>query len=396
MKIVKIEDLHCNAGWRDFSFLKITTDEGIIGWSEYNEGYGSAGITAVIRRMAAGLIGENPRAVERIISTQYAMTRQAPGGINQQAMAAIENALLDVKAKFLGVPVYEFFGGKVRDTLPLYWSHCGSYRFHHAAVMGLDPIRSLDDLVALGAHVKARGFKALKTNIFRFDLNPPNMYQPGFARSPGGPELNADDATLAAISDGLAAFRQGAGPNMGILLDTNFNFKTEGYIKVARACEPFNLFWLEIDSYDPKGLRLIRDRAPMPIASCESLFGRRQFRPFFEQRAMDVAIVDVPWNGLAESHKISTMAEAYEMNCAPHNFYGHLSTLMSGHFCASIPNFRIMEIDIDDVPWKDDLVTHPPVIRDGALIVPDRPGWGADINEEAVRAHPPRNPHPCE
>ena len=186
MKIVKIEDLHCNAGWRDFPFLKITTDEGIIGWSEYNEGYGSAGITAVIRRMAAGLIGENPRAVERIMSTQYAITRQAPGGINQQAMAAIENALLDVKAKSLGVPVYELFGGKVRDTLPLYWSHCGSYRFHHAAVMGLDPIRSLDDLVALGAHVKARGFRALKTNIFRFDLDPPNMYQPGFARSPGG------------------------------------------------------------------------------------------------------------------------------------------------------------------------------------------------------------------
>jgi len=88
------------------------------------------------------------------------------------------------------------------------------------------------------------------------------------------------------------------------------------------------------------------------------------------------------------------MAEAYEMNCAPHNFYGHLSTLMSAHFCASIPNFRIMEIDIDYVAWKDDLVTHPPIIRDGALIVPDRPGWGADINEEALRTHPPRNPHP--
>ena len=394
MKILKIEDLHCNAGWRDFSFLKITTDDGVIGWSEYNEGYGSAGITAVIRRMAVGLIGENPRAVERIMSTQYAISRQAPGGINQQAMAAIENALLDVKAKSLGVPVYDLFGGKVRDYLPLYWSHCGSYRFHHAAVMGLEPVRSLDDLVRLGTHVKERGFKALKTNIFRFDLDPPNMYQPGFARSPGGPELNADGATLAAIKDGLEAFRQGAGADMGILLDTNFNFKTEGYIKVARACEPFNLFWLEIDSYDPEGLRLIRDRAPMPIASCESLFSRRQFRPFFENRAMDVAIVDVPWNGLAESHKISTMAEVYEMNCAPHNFYGHLSTMMSAHFCASIPNFRIMEIDIDDVGWKDDLVTHPPVIRNGALIVPDRPGWGTDINEEAVRAHPPRNPHP--
>jgi len=64
-----------------------------------------------------------------------------------------------------------------------------------------------------------------------------------------------------------------------------------------------------IDSYDPEGLRLIRDRASMPIASCESLFGRRQFRPFFENRSIDVSIIDVPWNGLAESYKISTMAE---------------------------------------------------------------------------------------
>ncbi|HEV7602805.1 MAG TPA: mandelate racemase/muconate lactonizing enzyme family protein, partial [Bradyrhizobium sp.] len=106
MKIVRIEDLHCDAGWRDFSFLKITTDDGIVGWSEYNESYGSAGLTAVIRRLAQSLIGMDPRPIERITSTYYAVTRQAPGGINQQAMAAIENALLDVKAKALGVPVY--------------------------------------------------------------------------------------------------------------------------------------------------------------------------------------------------------------------------------------------------------------------------------------------------
>jgi len=394
MKIVKIEDMHCDAGWRDFSFLKITTDDGLVGWSEYNEGYGSNGLTAVIRRLAATLIGKDPRPIELITATFYAITRQAPGGVNQQAIAAIENALLDVKAKGLGVPVYEMLGGPVRHRLPLYWSHCGSYRFRNAEVMGVEPVRSLDDLVKLGKHVKARGFKGLKTNIFRFDLEPANMHQPGFARGPGYPELNAEGSVLAAIRDGLAAFRQGAGPEMGILLDTNFNFKTEGYIKVARACEPYDLFWLEIDSYDPEGLRLIRDRAPMPIASCESLFGRRQFRPFFENRSVDVAIIDVPWNGLLESLKIAAMAEAYEINCAPHNFYGHMSTLMSAHLCATMSNFRVMEIDIDDVPWKDDLVTHPPVIQNGELIVPTRPGWGADINEEAVRAHPPKNPHP--
>src|SRR3979409_1858257 len=150
MKIVRIEDLHCDAGWRDFSFLKITTDDGIVGWSEYNESYGSAGLTAVIRRLAQSLIGMDPRPIERITSTYYAVTRQAPGGINQQAMAGIENALLDVKAKALGVPVYALFGGPVRDRLPLYWSHCGSYRPPHAAMMKLDPGRSFDDVVEVG------------------------------------------------------------------------------------------------------------------------------------------------------------------------------------------------------------------------------------------------------
>ena len=125
-----------------------------------------------------------------------------------------------------------------------------------------------------------------------------------------------------------------------------------------------------------------------PIASCESLFGLRGYRPFFENQAMDVSIVDVPWNGIWQSMKIAALAESFEVNVAPHNFYGHLSTLMSAHFCAAIPNFRIMEIDIDDVPWKDELITVPPVIRDGCLVVPDGPGWGAELNEEAIAAHP--------
>ena len=82
MKIVKIEDLHCDAGWRDFSFLKITTDDGIVGWSEYNEGYGSAGLTAVIRRMAAGLIGQDPRPIERIMTTH--LRHHPPGAGRHQ------------------------------------------------------------------------------------------------------------------------------------------------------------------------------------------------------------------------------------------------------------------------------------------------------------------------
>src|ERR1700760_4502338 len=152
MKIVKVEDLHCDAGWRVNSFLKVSTDEGIVGWSEFMEGYGAQGLGEIIERLGARLIGQAPRPVDRHSNYLYAATRQAAGGLNAQAIAAIENALVDIKAKALGIPVYELLGGPYRDRLPVYWSHCGSYRARHfdriKEVAGVDPVRSLDDIVA--------------------------------------------------------------------------------------------------------------------------------------------------------------------------------------------------------------------------------------------------------
>jgi len=393
MKIVKIEDLHCDAGWRVNSFLKITTDEGIVGWSEYMEGYGAQGLTGVIRKMAERLIGQDPRPVERHSAYLYATTRQAAGGVNAMAIAAIENALVDIKAKALGVPVYEMLGGPIRDRLLLYWSHCGTYRARHAQQtrewMGVEPIRTLDDIVRLGAEVKQKGFKGLKTNIIRFDGERPYIHGPGTNAAPGYPELNISKAVVDAAYNQLSAFREGAGPDVSLYLDTNFNYKIDGYVKLARTLEPLDLAWLEIDIYDPAGLALIRRSARTPISSCESLYGKRQFRPYFENQSVDYAIIDVAWNGILESVKIAAMADAYEVNVAPHNFNGHLGSLISAHFCAAVPNFKVMEIDIDDIKWKDEIVTAPPVIEDGHLVLPKTPGWGTDVNEEFVRAHPP-------
>lgn len=393
MKIERIESLHCDAGWRVFSYLKIATTDGVVGYSEYNESYGSRGVSRVIEELTPFILGADPMAHEAIFSRLYAMTRQAPGGINAQAIAAIENALFDIKGKVLGLPVYALFGGPVRTELPLYWSHCGTYRMNErtAAMIGKPQMTSLDDVVALGAEVRDAGFEALKCNMYLFD-GTPRVHGPGFARAAnvsGAPELNADKSLLNALQQQMAALRTGAGDDMGILLDMNFNFKPEGYLKVMRALAEFELFWYELDIFNPEALAYIRQQANLPVASCESLYGIREFRRYFENQSMDVAIIDVPWNGIWQSYKIAAMADAHEINVAPHNFYGHLCSLISAHFCASVPNFRIMEIDIDDVPWKDDLVTHPPEIRDGKLYLSDRPGWGTDINEAAVAAHPP-------
>jgi hypothetical protein len=206
---------------------------------------------------------------------------------------------------------------------------------------------------------QAPRLKGLKTNLIRFDRDKPYMYGPGPGNPPGFPELDVDHRIVHAVVAQLEAFRRGAGRDVGLHLDTNFNYKIDGYIKLARALEPLDMVWLEIDLYDPAGLNLIRRSARTPIASLESIYGRRNFRPYFEHQSVDYAIIDVAWNGILESLKIAAMADAYEVNIAPHNFNGHLGSLISAHMCAVAPNFKVMEIDIDDVTWKDDIVAVP-------------------------------------
>jgi L-alanine-DL-glutamate epimerase-like enolase superfamily enzyme len=256
--------------------------------------------------------------------------------------------------------------------------------------MGLPPVRTLDDIVAVGKEVREKGYTALKTNVLLLGGDNPHGHTPGFARGGSFPELNPERYVIDAIRDQLAAFREGAGQDVDILVDLNFNYKTEGFLRLARAMEPFDLAWVEIDTRDPDALAHIRTQTRIPVASLETLSGRGEFRPFLERGAVDVAIVDVPWNGLGESLKIAALAEAHEVNVAPHNYYSHLATLMAAHFAAIVPNLRIVETDPDMVPWQDELITAAPDIRDGHLHLPSGPGWGAEVDEDAVRAHPPQ------
>jgi L-alanine-DL-glutamate epimerase-like enolase superfamily enzyme len=132
----------------------------------------------------------------------------------------------------------------------------------------------------------------------------------------------------------------------------------------------------------------IKQSTRTKICTGENLYYMHDYIPYFERHAADVFMIDVPWNGFAPSKKIGDLAEVYQLNVAPHNYYSHLSSFMSASLCAVLPNVRIMEIDIDDVPWKDELTTAVPDINQGYMTIPKGPGWGADINEEVARAHP--------
>lgn len=393
MRITAVEQWHCDGGWRTLSFLKVKTDAGLAGWSEFHEGTAAPGLGAVIDRLAEKTVGRDPRRSNRIVAELRAAGRAFPAGLLGLAIAAIENACLDILARSLDVPIHALFGGAHHERLPVYWSQCGTLRTRHAQVLGVPPLDTLADVEALGREVRERGFRVLKTNVLvpggaaagtgRLD-----NYRPGFGMGAEHPALNMDARLLDDIVALMYAFRKGAGPDARLMLDLNFNFRPDGVRRIARALEPLNLEWLECDLRNAQALADLRRSTSTPIASLETMLGRQALQPYLD--AVDVAIIDPQWNGFTEALQMASLAESREVNVASHNYHGPLSTLIGVHFSASIPNSRYVEWVVDQPAWLDKLLVNPPRVVDGLVALPDGVGWGSDIDEEVLRAHPPR------
>ena len=281
----------------------------------------------------------------------------------------------------------ELFGGPTRHDVRLYWSHCSTTRARWAESLGLPPLRCLADIADLGREVVAQGYTALKTNIV-FPGEPATTYFPGFTGGPGTLDGTLSAQLLRHIVALVGTFREAVGADVDIALDLNFNFRPEAVARIARELEPLRLMWLEVDMYQPDALQRIREATSTPICTGETLYYMRDFLPYFERRAADVFKVDVAWNGFAQSKKVGDLAAAYELNVAPHNYYSHLASFISASLCAVLANVHIQEIDVDDVPWKEELVTERPRVEAGRMAIPTAPGWGTQLRWDVALAHP--------
>jgi galactonate dehydratase len=379
MKITRVEPIFCDGGWCAWTYVKIQTDAGVTGYGECTDWGNPIGVAGCIRDLERVLLGKDPLANGKLYGDMYWLTKQSPGGVAQKAMAGIDVALWDIKGKALGVPVYTLLGGPVRDRIRLYWSHCSTYRARYSELLGTPPLKTMQDITNLSREAVSRGYTALKTNIV----------VPGEpAHVIGSQDSNLSSETLAATVNLIRTFREAVGDKVDIGLDVNFNFRTEGFIKIARALEPFNLMWLELDTYDPEALLQVKEASHIPICSAENLFTMRGYKPFLDRHAMDIAMIDISWNGLSEGMRIAALADINEIMVAPHNFYSHLSTFACTHFCATVPNMKIMEIDVDSAPWRDDIVTDLPVIEKGYIKISQKPGLGTELNEKEIAKHP--------
>lgn len=357
----------------NWTLLRITTDTGHTGVGEATNWPGSPLVYHATKHLGEHIIGEDPRRIDYIWTKLYRdFNWQGPTGTMMCAMSGIDMALLDLKAKLLGVPCYELLGGAFRTEILLYANYWFTQGGHNPA-----------DYARQAREVIAAGFTGLK-----FDPFAHTSYLFGDDLS-SNLTLTVAQENLA--YDIVAAVREAVGDSVQIMIETHAFLSMPTAIRMAKRLAPLNITWYE----EPAGpesaatLRYLNEKIDIPICVGERHYSRWDFRPLLEQHAVDYIMPDITrCGGPSEMKRIATLAETSNIQVAPHNPNGPLSTLASAHVCAAIPNFFRQEFMFNDVPWRDQVIDHPIEIRDGHLILSDRPGLGVDLVPDVMEAHP--------
>ncbi len=344
-------------------FVRLTASNGVTGLGEASLG----------RRSELNELNEFFRMVDGESAfdiNQYrsrAWSRASSGNrVLATAFSSIEQALWDIVGKTLQVPLYQLFGGKLRDTLPVY-----------ANINRATSNRTPAGFAENARLAVADGFRALKAAPFD-----------------GFPALTASaheiDAARQLGVDCVFAMRDAVGDDVAIKIDAHSFFDVDLSIEVARELQPVNLSWYEepVAPSQTENTRLIHDAVTQTMAGGEFLFGVDGFAPLCQNHAVDIIMPDVKHcGGLLEALRISTIAEANGVLVSPHNPSGPVSTAASAALCAALPNFDILEFQWGEQVWRGTLVNPRELFEDGSITVSELPGIGINLDAEVLMDH---------
>ena len=358
LKITDVQVFVVNAG-RNYFYVKVSTDQGIHGWGEaYSAGPDEA-TAATVRDFKEWLVGKDPRNIEYLWATMYNFTRFPGGLVVNAAISGIEHALWDIAGKAAGLPVYMLLGGKCRNKVRCY-----------QAANSPEQAKSL---------IAKYGYTALKATL-------------GFASAV------PESAGMRAFGERAEAMRKAVGPNVDLCFDAHARIWAP-YLayELAEVLKPVKPLFLEeaIRPENMDAMAELRRRVQIPIATGEELYTKYQFQQLLALGGADIVQPDICLaGGMLEQKKIAAIAEAHYVQVAPHNPLGPLATLVNIHFAASTPNFVILEYHPDDEsPRKDLIKGETIVVKDGYLAIPDKPGWGYEMDEEAFKRMPAKPWH---
>ena len=355
-------------------FVRLRTDRGLTGLGEASDAFGFASTSGSdagrmeqeLRRFFQLIEGKSPLEIADY-RKQGEPLASGRGLIAATAYSAIEQALWDLAGKTLDVPTCTLFGGKLRDTLPVY-----------ANVNRATSPRTPQGFAAAARAAVRDGFRAIKA-------------APWDGFPPAGSSASAIEAAAANGIACVVAMREAIGGDVELMVDCHSFFDVPLAERVARRLESLKLSWYE-EPVPPERVEEtldIRRRIPQPMAGGEILFGVAGFAPLCRARAVDVIMPDVKHcGGLLELTRIAAMAEADAVAVAPHNPSGPVSTAASVQVCAVLKNFRLLEFQWGEADWRHEVLVPPEKFESGTISVPEGPGFGVELDDRVVKAHP--------
>jgi galactonate dehydratase len=357
MKIVAVNTYFVRPRW---GFVEILTDEGYTGWGEaVLEGHAKA-VLACVKEMSSYLIGSNPNRIEDIWTTLYRAGFYRGGGVMMSAISGIDQALWDIKGKWLNAPVYELMGGSCRDKIRVY-SWIGGDR--------------PSDVGAAAKEKMDAGFTAIKMNATE-ELQFIDSYE-----------------KIDAVLKRVAAIRASCGKYFGIAIDFHGRVHKPMAKVLAKKLEEFDPMFIEepVLCENMESFKEIAAACNIPIATGERLFSKYDFKRLLQVGGVDIIQPDVSHaGGITEVKKIASMAEAYDVALAPHCPLGPIALSACLQVDATSYNAVIQEQSIgihynvgksvlDYISNKEDFE-----FVDGYIKFSNKPGLGVDVNKELV------------
>jgi len=364
VRITKCESFLCNAGLRNYLFLKLYTDEGIVGISEASLEWQEEATQRVFHEFFEKryVIGANPFHIEdltrRMIRDQY-----QGGAVAMTAISGIEIGCWDIIGKALGQPVYNLLGGVVNREISAYAN--GWYGGK------ADP----DEYASKAKVVVRKGYRALKFDPF------------------GTAWKNLSRSELYRAIEIVAAVSEAVGPGVQLFIEGHGRLSVHSAIEFARQLEQFpNIGFFE-EPVTPDSLELLKEvkaQSKIRIAAGERLYTLPDSFRFCAMRAADIVQFDVDHiGGILPAKKVAAMAEAQDIFIAPHSSVGPVATQAALHVDIATSNFFMQEAFHEfDVPWRSDFVCGYNPIENGEFEIPTKPGLGIELDEEAIKAHP--------
>jgi L-alanine-DL-glutamate epimerase-like enolase superfamily enzyme len=394
---VKIVDLKAMTirmnGWL-YPIVKIETDNGMYGLGEARDGADKR----LLLDLKELIVGEDPTNVERLF--QKIRARGGRGSMGRQGggVSGVEMALWDIAGKAAGLPVYKLIGGKRRDKIRAYVDS-GEGVLPNGSRPPRYPEVGWEQAYTPEAYAeKARRRKALGFTIIKFDLGYHGFFLnvPGYALG-----QHTSERGLKAQVSCVRAVKEELGDEIALCLDlgsedylaSSRHMAVHSAIQLCRALEPFDILWVEdalSNAHLDDWIRLTNSTT-VPTLTGEDLYLRYGFLPFFVEHAIDIAHPDISTaGGILEGKKIGDLAEVFGISVALHCAGSPVAFMANIHCASAQPdNFIALEYHAADMPgWLDLVKGLPePLIEDGFINVPDKPGLGIELNEKVVREH---------